>query len=178
MDYKGYIAIGISIVAVVVAFAIGGNTIKETVTEQVFRTGAAAGPEHYNRQYFNAGSTNGGRLATSTTAASYTTVAADFNGTPSFLEITPAVNLTLSLSGTSTHAYVPNVGDTAVVYVRNASTTAASTITFAAADAGVDLQEDEGETVVVNGLEVARLNLIRKGQNNVIAWIEAGQVGD
>ena len=69
------------------------------------------------------------------------------------------------------------VGQSLSVYYYNASTTAAATATFAAG-AGVDLQEDEGETVIVNGLEVARLTFLKKVDTDIIMWVEAGQVGD
>ena len=70
-------------------------------------------------------------------------------------------------------------GSKHVIEVYNATTTtsSASVITWAAGT-GIDLQEDEGETVTQNGLEVARITLMRKSNHDVMAWVEMGQVGD
>jgi hypothetical protein len=126
--------------------------------------GAQSGQEQFSRQYFTGGLTEGGRLATTTTAATYTTIAKDFNGTPTLWSVLPNVNTTFSLTATSTGVYVPRVGDVAQVYLLNASSTAASTITLAALDTGVDLQfaEATGGDLVLNGLDWAKVTLIRK----------------
>ena len=131
--------------------------------------GAVAGTQVPYRTFFNEGLTFGGRVATSSTAATYTTNARDFNGTPTVIAWTPNVNTTVSLSSTSTFAYVPKVGDVARVLVLNASTTAASSITFAAVDANLDLQfvEATGGDLVLNGLDWAELTLIRQSSSKV-----------
>jgi len=162
---KTNITIAIAVVALIVGLfgAFSGSTVVEKVV------GASAGPEYSNRQFFNAGSTNGGRVATTSVAATYTTNATDFNGTPTYIDWTPNLNTTVSLSGTSTHAYVPNVGDVATVYLRNASSTAGATITLAAADANLDLQfvEATGGDLVLNGLDFGSLTIIRESASLV-----------
>ena len=156
----------ILIIAIIgVFYPTSTGTIVEKTIEKI---GASAGPEHTERQSFLSGSSNGGRVATTTTAATYTTVAADFNGTPTYIDHLPNVNTTISLSGTSTHAYVPEVGDVATIYWRNASTTAASSVTFAAVDAGVDLQDNEDSAnLALNGLDIMEVTLIRESENLV-----------
>ena len=131
--------------------------------------GAASGPFVFFRTFFNAGYTAGGNRATSSTAATYITNAKDFNDTPTVIQWTPNLNTTVSLSGTSTHAYIPKVGDTANIYLLNASTTAGATITLAAVDSGLDLQfaEATGGDLVLNGLDWAKLTLIRTATNKV-----------
>lgn len=157
---------------VVIAIAIGGYVFPKgnTIVERV--VGASAGPEHTERQSFLSGSSNGGRVATTTTAATYTTDARDFNGTPTYIDHLPNVNTTISLSSTSTFAYVPKVGDVATIYWRNASTTAASSITFAAVDANLDLQDNEDSAnLALNGLDIMEITLIRESNNLVSALL-------
>jgi len=157
-------------VAVLIIIAIGGYSFPkgETVVEKL---GASSGPEHFDRQSFRSGSTDGGRVATTSPegATAYTTASKDFNGTPTYIDWLPNNNITVSISGTSTHQYIPNIGDVATVYLRNASTTAASTITLAAVDGGVDLQYTEatGGDLVLNGLDFGSLTLIRESANLV-----------
>lgn len=126
--------------------------------------GASAGPETGIRNFFRSGLASGGKVATSSTAATYTTAASDFAGTPTMILWTPNLDTTISLSATSTHAYVPEVGDTATIYLLNASTTATSAMTFAAKDANTDLQftEATGGDLVLNGLDWVKLTLIRQ----------------
>lgn len=135
------------------------------------KLGAAAGPDVYFQTLFHGGLTQGGNRATTSLAslATYTTRAADFQGVPSVYQWNNGVNMTVTLSGTSTHEYIPQVGDVSTVYFRNASSTAGSTITFAAENAGVDLQfaEATGGDLVLNGLDWAKLTLIRTSANLV-----------
>lgn len=132
--------------------------------------GAAASATDFQKHaFFNRGVTMGGRVATTSTATAYTTSALDFSNTPSVILWTPNRDTTISLSGTSTFAYIPNIGDVASVYLLNASTTATSAITFAAKDSGVDLQftEATGGDLVLNGLDWAKLIFIRQAANKV-----------
>lgn len=144
-----------------------GQDGKDGVTTVITKTeapkfGAVSGFDSA-RAYLNSGMTAGGSAATTSTATAYTLNARDFIGTPSTILWTPNVNTTLSLSATSTFDYVPKVGDVARIMFLNASSTAASSVTFAAVDAGIDLQFSEatGGDLVLNGLDWAELVLIR-----------------
>lgn len=143
--------------------------------------GASSGPDHYQHNRFYEGISVGGEsYATSSTAATYTLTGTEFpaNRKYSYVSWTANVNTTLSsVASTSAPFTDMKVGESFSQYWYNASTTAASTITFAAGT-GVDLQEDEGETVVLNGLEVARVNYLKKADTDIIMWVELGQVGD
>jgi len=153
---------------VIAIIAIGGYVFPvRQVTQQTL--GAFVGPEITDRIFVRSGVTAGGRLATTSTASAYTLAPTDLRLSPTYIDWTPNVNTTISLTSTSTFPYVPQVGDTAVVYVRNASSTAASTITFAAANANVDLQftEATGGDLVLNGLDFASLTFIRESENLV-----------
>lgn len=145
-----------------------GGVVTERVVE---RFGALPGPEHTGRESFLSGFSSGGWVATTTTAATYTTDRRDFNGTPTYIDWLPNVNTTVSLSSTSTFAYVPNIGDVAKIYVRNASTTAAASITLAAVDANLDLQKNEDTAdLAILGLDWAELTLIRESGYLVTAF--------
>ena len=131
------------------------------------RLGAVSGPDVYFHMFLNGGVTSGGRLATTSTAATYTTIQKDFNGLPTYVDWTPNVNTTITFNATSTHGYVPNVGDVAKVYLRNASSTATATITLEAQNASVDLQyaEATGGDLILNGLDWGELTFIREAAN-------------
>jgi hypothetical protein len=131
---------------------------------------------------FHGGFKQGGqRYATSSTASTYTLTNTEMmnrEGTYWLIDWTANVNTTLTTQATSSMFWLGNeAGDTVTQIWANASTTAGSTITFAAGT-GVDLQEDEGETVVLNGLEYARVTFMRKNNTDVAMWVEVSQVGD
>lgn len=157
------VVVGVVVALLLSVLGLGGGT---TVVEKL---GAVPGPEHSNRQFFNAGYTAGGRTATSSTAVTYTTIAKDFSGEPTYIDWTVNVNTTVTLNATSTFGYVPNTGDVAKFYLRNASSTAGATLTLAAQNASVDLQYTEatGGDLVLNGLDWAEITLIRENPNMV-----------
>jgi hypothetical protein len=142
--------------------------------QPVVSVGGQSGQNQDSRQFFNNGLTEGGAvLATTTTAATYTTVAKDFSGSPKTWVITPNLNTTISLSSTSTRDYIPNIGDTAEIMIKNASSTAAATVTFAAVDAGVDLQKNEDTAdLAVNGLDWMKLTIVRTSKYAIVALME------
>jgi hypothetical protein len=141
--------------------------------------GAVASPEVYNRMYFHAGFQSGGTAyATTSTATAYTLTNTELGGDITYVEWTANMNTTLTTPASTTMPWLGNKpGDMRTYTIYAASSSPASTITLAAGT-GVDLQEDEGETVIINGLEVARLTFLRKIDSDVIAWLEVGQVGD
>ncbi len=101
-----------------------------------------------------------------------------FDKTVSSLEMNVGIDATITtMASTSAPLSDLKVGESLEMYFYNASTTAASTATFAAGT-GVDLQEDEGETVTVNGGEVARMTFLKKANTDVIFWLEVAQLGD
>jgi len=163
---------GVWFAVIVVAITTASGFVwQSTKIEQATRqdtidttVGAVVGPDYNKHAFFNSGITVGQRVATTSTGANVTTVFKDFQQTPSYIDWLPNVNVTVSLTSTSTQALVPKVGDVARVMVRNASTTAASSITFAAANANVDLQfaEATGGDLVLNGLDWAELIFIRE----------------
>lgn len=129
------------------------------------KLGAVTGPDVNFHSYFNAGLTRGGYVATSSTATTYTTVAKDFTGGPTYIAWTPNINTTISLSSTSTQPYLNQIGDTADVVWKNASTTS-GTITFAAKDANVDLQ-NASSTLVLQAKQWAMMTYVKTGTYSV-----------
>lgn len=168
---------------VIVALLMSGvalmssNTVVERTIEKA--VGAFSGPNIYNRVVFNAGFQSGGStLATSSTASTYTLLSAELDQDVTYISWNAGLNVTLTTMASTSMDFVGNVtGDKRVYDFYSATTTAATTITFAAGT-GVDMQEDEGETVIVNGLEAARLTFIRKADSDVLFEVEVFQVGD
>lgn len=144
--------------------------------------GAAPGPTHYVHQEFKSNFLKGGTsYATSSTATGYTLTTAELpaNRERGYLSWTPNVTATTLTTMASTTAPLAGLktGEQWEVLFYNATSTAAATVTFAAGT-GIDLQEDEGGSVIVNGLELARLTFIKKADSDVILLVEPYQLGD
>ena len=153
------------------------------IVEVPASTGAASGPDHFNRQVFHAGFQSGGTVySTSTTASTYTLTNTELGGDISYIEFnTGLLAQTFTTMASTSPVFDAILGHTAgdkrVYDVYMASTTATSVLTWAAGT-GVDLQEDEGETVLQNGLEFARVTFIRKVNTDIGMEVEVFQVGD
>lgn len=176
---SGALAVGVFVLALAV-YVTGPANVQLTTDGENLNVGVAAGPTHTERQSFLSGSSNGGRVATTSTATTYTLTARDLGGTPTYIDWLPNKNITLSLSSTSTKQYVPNVGDVAKIYIRNASSTAASSITLAAVDAGLDIQVTKNATssLAVLGLDYAEITLVRESTDVVSALVHNTNTGD
>jgi len=164
--------------AVAIVIAIGGYQFPQVQTQVKETFGAFPGGDILNPVTFFEGFTTRGHYATTTDTATYTLTTVELDRDLSYLEWNAGLNVTLT-SMASTSAPFSNlaVGEGFSMDFYSSTTTAATTITFAAGT-GVDLQEDEGETVIINGLEEARLNFRKKTNGDVLMWVEAGQVGD
>jgi hypothetical protein len=153
-----------SVVASVVVVAVIMVAFPSTQTV-IERVGANPGPEFYSHLFAKQGVTAGGYVATTTdyVTVSYTTQAKDFASLPTVFSILPNINTTITLDASSTLAMIPVVGDATTIYVRNASTTAGATITFAAKNSSLDLQfaEATGGDLVLSGLDWAKVTFIR-----------------
>ena len=144
--------------------------------------GASPGPDIYQRMNFHAGYQSGGiRLATSTTVATYTLAVGDIKEDTVYWDVNVGLNTTFTTMASSSLAMdamnIPFSGDTREVYVFSATTTDATTLTFAAGT-GVDLQMNEDSAdLAINGEDIAKLIFIRKADTDVMIimeeWIEA-----
>lgn len=152
------------------------RTIREVVKTEL---GGAAGPEHTELQQFKANFTVGdGAAATSSTASSFTLTRATVDTDVPFVSWNAGANITLTTMASTSAPFVGlRPGEYFEQIWHNATSAAATTITFAAGT-GVDLQEDEGGTVIVNGLEMARITYIKKADFDVAMIVEPYQVGD
>lgn len=169
----------VAIIAIGGYFTPQGTTVVEKTVE---RLGAFTGPEVLQFVQFKNSFSKGSPSctnATSTTATSYTLVQGDLDVDTCLFELTPNTgNLTLTTMASSSAPFSNlRTGESFSVIFYNATSTTANTITLAAGT-GVDLQEDEGETVAVNGLEASRLTFWKKNNTDIGVWLEAGQVGD
>lgn len=145
--------------------------------------GANSGPEVYQRMYFNSGFNDGGTVrSTTTTASTYTLTAKDFDEDTSFLWWTPNVSTTIttmaSSSGAATKLGIPKSGNTRVMWLYNASTTVASTITIAAG-AGIDLQKNEDTAnLATAGTSMTKMTFIRRPDTDIMLILEQYDVAD
>lgn len=178
MKQNSFLAVGV-VLALVLGFVGVFTPVGKTIVERT--VGGASGPEHTETQQFKAGfsvGNPGGTYATSSTASTYTLTRTEVNVATPYVSWNAGVNTTLTtMASTSAPFSSLAVGESFTQTWYSATTTAAATITFAAGT-GVDLQEDEGATVVLNGLEVARVTYLKKADTDIIAWVEVGQVGD
>jgi hypothetical protein len=143
----------------------------ETIVEKVCDCDMIGGQTYTSRQFFNGGATIGGSIyATTSVVTTKTLTSRELPVNSTVISWLPNVDTTLTLTATSVAAIVPNVGDVTNLYFRNASTTAAATVTFAADSTGnVDLQyvEATGGDLVLAGLDWAKLTIIKTAFNKV-----------
>lgn len=114
--------------------------------------------------------TQGGGMFTSSTANATETLLVTAIDTENFIDYTPNVNSTLTLPATSTmSALIPVAGDSRDYIIRNASSTAAATLTLAAGT-GMDLQftEATGGDLVLNGLDAGTLTMTRLTNTDIL----------
>jgi len=164
--YSGIVAVVVSVVALVLALGASGAAGPQGPAGPV---GGPAGPDHYDTEYFYKNVVVGnGSVATTSTAATYVITTREMDVDTPYVSWLPNVNTTLTtMASTSAPFSGLKTGQSFEQIWYNASTTAGATITFAAGT-GVDLQEDEGGTVVVNGLETARITYIKKADTDTL----------
>jgi len=133
--------------------------------------GGASGPVNYDHNFFLAGLTSGGYVATSSTASTYTTSEKDFAQTPSVISWLVNVPTTVTITATSTFPYVPNVGDVASVLIYNATSTTGA-LTFDAGS-GLTLKKSEDDNAIaIAHTAWGRLTFIRTAALTVTAILE------
>ena len=120
----------------------------------------------------------GGVTASSTSDSTATLLATDFD-TESYIAYTVnGANCTLTLPATSTlSAMIPNTGDFRTIFVQSATTTDATTLTFVAG-AGMDIQEPDGQDLVIEGNDWARIDFLRLTNTDMVVWFDNGIEAD
>lgn len=174
------VALAVSLVVLFTGLAL--FTPEPIVIQDGQRVGASPGPDVYVRQIFHAGYQYGSDVfATSTTESTFTITNTEFGKDIGYLEVNVGLDTTWTTMASSSPIFDAilghTAGDTRVYVVYSATTTTATTLTWAGGT-GVDLQEDEGETVIQNGLEYARITFIRKLNTDIAMIVELFQVGD
>ena len=145
--------------------------------------GASPGPTKTETQYFLSGfetGSVGATISSTTVALSLTLIHSDMRDGITYIEYTPTIGaLTITTEATSTFALSQGAGSSRTILVYNATTTtgAPSVITWAAGT-GFDLQNTQGDDVLFNGLESARLTFVRKVDSDIMMWVEVIEIGD
>jgi len=115
--------------------------------------------------------TEGGGVFTHATSGTAYTLPATAIDTENYVAITPTGgNLTVTLPATSSFPGIPNAGDTREIWIENAAT--AATTTTIAAGTGMDLQEPDGQNVVIGQNNYARLSCVRMSSTDVTCVVD------
>lgn len=160
-------------VLAVVGVVLGGlAVVRPQVVQEL---GAAAGPEHTQLQFFKAGLTDGGGVfSTTTTVATETLTERQMreNKVFRFLGSATAAAMTVTLpASTSMNSVLPKPGDYRTWVIENGYTAAATTTTIAAGT-GVDLQEPDGQNVVIGINNYAFLTCFREASTDVVCSVD------
>lgn len=164
-------------VGVVIALFVGfvGLGQEEKVIEHVVQQnlGASPGPDKYERHFFYDGLETGGKYTSiSTTTASYTLSAGEYkSGVVDFETMTYAAALTATLPASTTGAYPTKPGMWSELVIKNSRTAAATTTTIAAGT-GVDLQEPDGQNVVIGINNYALIKCVRLDTSDVACVVD------
>lgn len=136
--------------------------------------GASAGPFHTELNFFRSGLVDGGSVyATTTTVATETLTANVLERAKviRFLGTGTAAAITASLPASTTWSFMPNAGDYRTWVIENGYTAAATTTTIAAGT-GVDLQEPDGQNVVIGINNYAFLTCFREVSTDIVCSVD------
>lgn len=162
-------------VVVVAIIAAAGFFYPVPVVQNVKDTlGALVGPNIFDHLTLRQSFTKGGTVvATSSTAATFTLTTNELRKEVSYISWTPNVSTTLTtMASTSAPLTDLKSGESFEVYLHNASSTAAATITLAAGT-GIDLQDNEDSAdLAIAGLDVAKLTFIKKPNTDVMLIVD------
>lgn len=116
--------------------------------------------------------TQGGVYYATTTANATASLLATDVDEESYIAITPTgAALTLTLPATSTLTnFIPNAGDFRTIIIENGAT--AATTTTIAAGAGMDLQEPDGQNVVIGQNNYAILTFYRQSNGDMVVTVD------
>lgn len=166
------LSLGASVLAVVlsvVVFTRPAQVVREVVTEYLGSSQTESFLKEFQQSFVV-----GGRIASSTTGTTGTLTASQLENINMFDYTLNVADVTLTLPASSTFSYIRNPGDTKVVYVRNATTTAAMDITFAAGT-GLNLKKASSTAVLVGNVDggnTARLTFIRQADSDIDVILE------
>lgn len=165
--------LGLALV-VIIAIAIGG-AYKFPQVKQI--VGAFPGTDVYSDMVFHEKvatkefTQGGGVNATSTTDTTEVFQASDLLNY-NVLDLTPNIgNTTYTLPATTTFPGIPKAGDMRQWVFRNATSTSGVTATIAAGT-GIDLQEPDGQNIVIADTNFAWLTCYRKVNTDIACLVD------
>ena len=141
------------------------------------RTGAQVGPDHDDVQYFAKNYYVGNQstdYATTSDIAAVTLTSTELDCDQPYVSWTADLNTTLTVQASTTAPFSSmRVGQSCEVLIYSATTTAATTITFAEGT-GIDLQyaEGTGGDAILNGQDIAKLTFVKKADTDVVLIFE------
>lgn len=161
----------ILLIAIGSYFFPANKTVVERVVEQL---GASSGTSHSFLESFESGLSVGGEYATSTSGAQMPLVAGAIENVSTIRATLNVVDTTLTFPASSTIGFMRNSGDTRVYWVKNATTTAAMDITFAAGT-GMNFKNATTTKILIgdtDGGNAARVTLIRQADSDIDMYLE------
>lgn len=160
------------VVGVLVAVALSGLAFFGLEDGLDGRTGAQAGPDHYDLQVFHSGQVDGGVAISTTTTGDTQLLSTQFVTRQGYVryitfDADEATVATFPASSTMSH-YIPNVGDCANIVLENSGD---SNLTLAEGT-GNDLQEPDGQDVVISANNYALLTLCRTSNTDILIVVD------
>lgn len=177
MNFKNILLLGIAgLIAFVVSFASRSEVqvVKEIVKEVPSKVGALSGPDVNSYLNVNGTFSQGGGVSTIVqTSASHTLTFAQMNdyNVITFTASSTQGALTVTLPATTTFPIGTKVGSYRSWVIENPFTAAATTTTIAAGT-GVDLQEPDGQNVVIGIDNYAWLTCFREASSDVVCRVD------
>lgn len=165
----------VAIVGIAIVVVIGGkNLVVNNTTNTPTVSYGSAGQVQSFLQEFQASMIVGGRVATSTTSATGTLTAGNIENATVIDYMLNLQDTTLTLPASSTISYMKNIGDTKTFYVRNATSTAAMDITFAAGT-GMNYKKATSTKTLIGDTDAgntARITLVRKANTDIDMFVD------
>ena len=162
------ISAGVAVLVVVLGFVFVPRVVNQTL-------GAQAGPDFFVHANFLEGLTDGGGVfSTTTTAATGVLTAAQMekNKIFRFLGSATAAAYTITLPASTTMSNVlKSPGDYRTWVFENGYTASATTTTIAAGT-GIDLQEPDGQNVVIGINNYAFLTCFREASTDIVCSVD------
>lgn len=149
-------------------------SVDQVVNEVKTKLGALSGPDIYFPVSLNSGVVTGGEYATSTSGAQMPLLAPSIENISTIRATLNVQDATLTFPASSTIGFMRNPGDTRVYWVKNATTTAAMDITFAAGT-GVNFKNATTTKILIgdtDGGNAARVTLIRQADTDIDMYLE------
>jgi len=160
---------------VVIALALSGLAffgVNDGVDGRDGRVGAQSGPDHYDLQVFNAGLVSGGNHFATSSSGAGTLVAGNLFNSQGYvrymtIDATDAVTVTFPATSTLT-SYIPATGDCADIVIENSGD---SNLTLAGGT-GMDIQEPDGQNVVIGTTNYALITLCRQLNRDILLVVD------